>query len=196
MSLPDPDVFDDKHISTAVEPYEHHDINHIGHHEPHHQSSDNAASTTTTSEKPRKGSVMSLNSASRYLEAPPFHSANRPMSPDAFSNLSVEEYDQLRPVRSSSPAFASASSRRRGPEDQHEKLYVRRSLRGRIKGVWVRNLGLLYMLVAMLFGTLMNVTTRMLEVEGNKGKGLHPFQVSSDYLFFGIISIYISWMVH
>ncbi|KAL1296889.1 hypothetical protein AAFC00_004503 [Neodothiora populina] len=33
------------------------------------------------------------------------------------------------------------------------------------------------MLVAMFFGTLMNITTRMLEVEGNNGKGLHPFQI-------------------
>jgi hypothetical protein len=24
---------------------------------------------------------------------------------------------------------------------------------------------------------MMNVTTRLLEIEGNKGKGLHPFQV-------------------
>lgn len=33
------------------------------------------------------------------------------------------------------------------------------------------------MLFAQIFGTLMNVTTRLLEVEGNKGKGLHPFQI-------------------
>lgn len=33
------------------------------------------------------------------------------------------------------------------------------------------------MLIAQVFGVLMNVTTRLLEVEGNKGKGLHPFQI-------------------
>lgn len=33
------------------------------------------------------------------------------------------------------------------------------------------------MLIAQVFGTLMNVTTRLLEIEGNKGKGLHPFQI-------------------
>lgn len=33
------------------------------------------------------------------------------------------------------------------------------------------------MLAAQVFGTLMNVTTRLLEIEGNKGKGLHPFQI-------------------
>ncbi|CAK3866681.1 related to DUF6 domain [Lecanosticta acicola] len=36
---------------------------------------------------------------------------------------------------------------------------------------------MIYMLFAQFFGTLMNVTTRLLEVEGNKGKGLHPFQI-------------------
>jgi drug/metabolite transporter (DMT)-like permease len=33
------------------------------------------------------------------------------------------------------------------------------------------------MLLAQFFGTLMNVTTRLLEVEGNLGKGLHPFNI-------------------
>lgn len=33
------------------------------------------------------------------------------------------------------------------------------------------------MLAAQIFGTLMNVTTRLLEVEGDHGKGLHPFQI-------------------
>jgi len=33
------------------------------------------------------------------------------------------------------------------------------------------------MLLAQIFGTLMNVTTRLLEVEGNRGNGLHPFQI-------------------
>jgi drug/metabolite transporter (DMT)-like permease len=33
------------------------------------------------------------------------------------------------------------------------------------------------MLLAQIFGTLMNVTTRLLEIEGNNGKGMHPFQI-------------------
>lgn len=33
------------------------------------------------------------------------------------------------------------------------------------------------MLGAQVFGCLMNVLTRLLEIEGNKGKGLHPFQI-------------------
>lgn len=33
------------------------------------------------------------------------------------------------------------------------------------------------MLCAQVFGTAMNITTRLLEIEGNKGKGMHPFHI-------------------
>lgn len=44
-----------------------------------------------------------------------------------------------------------------------------------------KNKGLAYVLLAQLFGTLMNVTTRVLEMEGNNGNGMHPFQVQRSY---------------
>ena len=40
-----------------------------------------------------------------------------------------------------------------------------------------QNKGVIYVLTAQLFGVLMNVTTRLLEIEGNHGEGMHPFQV-------------------
>lgn len=52
-----------------------------------------------------------------------------------------------------------------------------KTLKEKLKEFWVGNLGLILVLVAQLFGTLMNVTTRMLEIEGNNGKGYHPFQI-------------------
>ena len=126
-----------------------------------------ATTATTTVQQP----------AARFLEAPPFHIPIRPLSPDAVSLLSIDEYEQLGP-RSLSP---SALSRRQLMQDDDgvgsEKRSPRQSLRGRLGAFWVRNLGLLYIFVSMMFGSLMNVTTRTLEVEGNKGKGLHPFQV-------------------
>jgi hypothetical protein len=45
-----------------------------------------------------------------------------------------------------------------------------RTLRGRLQLSWVKNKGLALVLIAQLFGTLMNVTTRMLEMEGNDGE--------------------------
>lgn len=68
------------------------------------------------------------------------------------------------------------------------------TLKQRIQASWITNKGLALVLMAQFFGTLMNVTTRMLEVEGNNGKGIfngsvgivadssigkgyHPFQI-------------------
>jgi hypothetical protein len=44
-----------------------------------------------------------------------------------------------------------------------------RTFKGRIQTFWRSNKGLALVLIAQLFGTLMNVTTRMLEMEGNDG---------------------------
>lgn len=47
-----------------------------------------------------------------------------------------------------------------------------RTLKDRIRASWTANKGLALVLIAQLFGTLMNVTTRVLEIEGNNGKCL------------------------
>lgn len=43
--------------------------------------------------------------------------------------------------------------------------------------LYERNKGVFYVLLAQVFGVLMNVTTRILEIKGNNGEGMHPFQV-------------------
>lgn len=106
-----------------------------------------------------------------FLSAP-LSGPIRPLSPDTLSNLSADEYDEIRPSRSPS---RSATDRQ---HDLPRSAYpARLGWRGRLYALWIRNKGLSYMLLAQVFGTLMNVTTRLLEVEGNKGKGLHPFQI-------------------
>ncbi|KAK5129623.1 hypothetical protein LTR08_003022 [Meristemomyces frigidus] len=106
-----------------------------------------------------------------YLSAP-LSRPIRPLSPDTISNLSADEYDQIRPSRSPSRDAAAA------PRYNVELPAASRSRwRRRVDAFWVRNKGLAYMVLAQVFGTLMNVTTRLLEIEGNKGKGLHPFQI-------------------
>jgi hypothetical protein len=47
----------------------------------------------------------------------------------------------------------------------------------KLAALYERNRGVAYVLLAQVFGVLMNVTTRILEIEGNKGLGMHPFQV-------------------
>ena len=40
--------------------------------------------------------------------------------------------------------------------------------------MWTKNRGLFLVLVSQFFGTLMNITTRLLEMEGNDGKKTNP----------------------
>jgi len=51
------------------------------------------------------------------------------------------------------------------------------TLKGKIHASWTANKGLALVLIAQMFGTLMNVATRILEMEGNNGRGYHPFQI-------------------
>ena len=42
---------------------------------------------------------------------------------------------------------------------------------------WARNKGLSLVMLSQLFGVMMNVTIRLLEMNGTSGPGMHPFQV-------------------
>ena len=50
---------------------------------------------------------------------------------------------------------------------------------GGYQSFFQQNKGIIYVLSAQLFGVLMNVTTRLLEIEGHHGDGMHPFQVGA-----------------
>ena len=45
------------------------------------------------------------------------------------------------------------------------------------KASWASNKGLALVMLAQLFAVMMNVTTRLLEMDGTHGAGMHPFQV-------------------
>jgi hypothetical protein len=49
------------------------------------------------------------------------------------------------------------------------------TFKGRMQLSWIRNKGLFLVLIAQFFGALMNVTTRLLEMEGNDGKERHDY---------------------
>ncbi|XP_014558715.1 hypothetical protein COCVIDRAFT_36011 [Bipolaris victoriae FI3] len=98
--------------------------------------------------------------------------AIRVPSPDP-SLVSIDDSNNVRigrtPDRSSIP-FYHARQLSRSPSPP-------RSFKGRIQASWTANKGLALVLISQLFGTLMNVTTRMLEMEGNNGNGYDPFQI-------------------
>ena len=43
--------------------------------------------------------------------------------------------------------------------------------------LWIKNKGLILVIISQLFGVMMNVTIRLLEVDDSDGAALHPFQV-------------------
>jgi hypothetical protein len=99
----------------------------------------------------------------------------RAQSPGTLSNLSVDDDGQLRVGRA---IYQSLPDQRQASKPPGPPQNV--SL---LKAFWVRNKGLALVLMAQIFNCLMNVTTRLLEVEGNGGKGFHPLQVyPTDYL--------------
>ncbi|GAM82942.1 hypothetical protein ANO11243_009280 [Dothideomycetidae sp. 11243] len=98
-------------------------------------------------------------SESKEHLAVPLYVPSRTSSPGSLSVLSLDEWQMLNGTGKHGPTSHLSTWRLK-----FEKF-------------WVRNLGLFYMLLAQVFGTAMNVTTRFLEVQGNKGKGMDPFQV-------------------
>ena len=56
------------------------------------------------------------------------------------------------------------------PTHASQSLAPPRGLKGKLQVFWISNKGLALVLISQLFGTLMNVTTRMLEMEGNDGR--------------------------
>lgn len=45
-----------------------------------------------------------------------------------------------------------------------------RTVEGKLQALWYKNKGLFLVLISQFFGTLMNITTRLLEMEGNNGR--------------------------
>lgn len=127
---------------------------------------------------------VAINSSS-FLRAP-IAQSSRPLSPDILSQLSADEFEQLHPSRPVPwPVHGG------GPAGQAPRSVA--EWRDKLSEYWIRNKGLAYMLFAQVFGVLMNVTTRLLEVEGNKGEGLHPFQILFARMFITVV-LASAWM--
>ena len=49
--------------------------------------------------------------------------------------------------------------------------------RRNVSALWIKNKGLALVMLSQFFGVMMSVTTRLLEMDGVHGKGMHPFQI-------------------
>jgi hypothetical protein len=88
----------------------------------------------------------------------------RAASPDP-SLLSIDDSNNIRLGRN--PDYVPVASL--GRHASRSPAPHPQTWSGRFALFWIRNKGLAYVLFSQLFGTLMNVTTRTLEIEGNEG---------------------------
>src|SRR6266513_5012952 len=105
------------------------------------------------------------------LNVPNRESTLRSLSPDTLYEFSIDDGEAARIGR---PLLRRPVAIDRHPSQSPTSPPT---IKSRLKAFWIRNKGLALVLLAQFFGILMNVTTRLLEVEGNNGKGMHPFQI-------------------
>lgn len=86
------------------------------------------------------------------------------------SLLSVDDASHVRTGRAAD-RLAVPEARRHA---SRSPVPTPRTWGGSIRLFWTTNKGLALVLFSQLFGTLMNVTTRMLEIEGNNGMSQRP----------------------
>ncbi len=104
---------------------------------------------------------LALNGGDVFLSPrPPKAAEGSLLDPEAFRRLSISTVSSLGRARSLSPY----PNIRLAPSTWRDTWLH----------FWDKNQGLFYVTFSQLFGALMNVTTRLLELEG---KGMHPFQI-------------------
>jgi len=104
------------------------------------------------------------------LQIPRPNKPHRTSSASSYpSLLTRDDFDQLQLSRSDS----RNSNSREHPKNITEKETANNKDKS---AFWARNKGIVAMLVSQFFGTLMGLTTRFLELEG---EGMHPFQVGA-----------------
>lgn len=102
--------------------------------------------------------------------------SSRSSSSDSLVSAHLLPPDRL----SNEPMFSQPASPSPSPGPQLTAASPPPKLTWRQKLVraWLLGKGMLMVMAAQLFGASMNVMTRLLELDGPHGKGMHPFEVS------------------
>jgi drug/metabolite transporter (DMT)-like permease len=117
---------------------------------------------------------LALNGGARRYQSPnpPLNDRNaRYVSPRPFKE---PDGSLLNPEGLRRLSIDSISSNGREPVENLTSPVEPKTWKTALKGFWHRNQGLFLVSFSQLFGALMNVATRLLELEG---EGMHPFQV-------------------
>jgi hypothetical protein len=126
----------------------------------HEQNATNEQTTETGfSVKPGAKSEDGLNVT--------FSGGIRAPSPDP-SIISIDDLNNVRLGRN--PDYLPVPEGRRNAS--RSPAAQPRTFKGKIQAFWITNKGLALVLISQMFGTLMNVTTRLLETQGNNGESI------------------------
>ena len=106
-----------------------------------------------------------------YLDAPVDGASNR--SFDLASTISSDSTDNEHGSRSGRQFIQSDTSRL----PSRSPMPVPKTCMAKARDFWAQNKGLFLVTAAQVFGVLMSVTTKLLEMSGPHGPGMHPLQV-------------------
>lgn len=115
------------------------------------------------------------------------HHATKVVSRDVFLGVPRRSLSR-RPSLQSTYSFSDMSELSYHASIQHEPLMrtdsnasdssrLKSPWMRKLHSIWVMNYGAFLVLIAQLFGCLMNVATRLLEIPGEHGAAMHPFQI-------------------
>ena len=116
-----------------------------------------------------------ISNGTHHLDVP-LRTSFRP-SLDTISDISIYSADNVNERRTGRPQFAFPAPRLSSTSPVPSVIWKsKRAI------FWDRNKGMALVLLAMLFGAMMNVTTRLLVTQGSHGRAMHPFQACSIYM--------------
>ena len=108
--------------------------------------------------------------ASPYLDVPLETAFAR--SSDTISDVSIYSADNENERRTGRLLYLSGNYRLPSRSPAPPTTW-----KGKLDIFWLKNRGLALVMLSQLFGVMMNVTTRLLEMDGSHGAGMHPFQI-------------------
>lgn len=139
----------------------------------HDISSDSTAVPSASSSNHK---IETLKSSDTFLTVPLHHPLRRGSIDSAFSGSDISElsfgstelgsnHDEglIKTLSSVSATFANIPSSPRW--------------RTKVLELWIANYGAFLVLVSQMFGCVMNIATRLLEIPGSHGEPMHPFQI-------------------
>lgn len=126
------------------------------------------------------GPSRELRLKGQPLDIPRSNTHSRPSLESTDSEVSdlAIHFAELRHARQ--PLWSSSHNNiQRLSEVAPAASHRRHGIRAFLDAFWLRNKGVLLVLLAMVFGSGMNVAARLMETDGSHGKAMHPFQVGT-----------------